>query len=229
MCNRHRGTTLTFAGKDWKKKHENVSQGNRWPYRISIVRCVFHLGGFQGCWQLLRLHTAASLTDNERVWSKSGKILTGKSRVTGTENCNSATLYTTKTTQTDEGSNPDVRVNVLYVQNFYWAHKQPGLWLRKVLDGPGFESGQRQLLFVFSKCPNPFWGPLSVLLKKYRVFFSGRDVKLTAHINLVSGQGWLELYLYSPLTCLHVMARDSFTSSSYLFIKRTGVKLFWLG
>ena len=54
-------------------------------------------------------------------------ILAGENRGNGTETCHSATACTTNTTQTVLGMNPDLRGDVLYLQNFYSAHKEPGL------------------------------------------------------------------------------------------------------
>jgi len=53
-------------------------------------------------------------------------ILTGENRGTGTATCHSATLCTTNTTQTGLGMNPHLHGDVLYLQNFYSALKQPG-------------------------------------------------------------------------------------------------------
>lgn len=55
-------------------------------------------------------------------------IPTGENRGTGTgtETGHSATVCTTNTTHTGLGSNPDLRGDLLYFQNFYSAHKEPG-------------------------------------------------------------------------------------------------------
>jgi hypothetical protein len=79
-----------------------------------------------------------------------------------------------------------------------------------------FDYWHRQEIFLSSKVPNQFWGPLSLLFNGYQWRFlwvySGRDVKLNTHLHLLPRVGMSGPV---PPLSLHGMHRDNFTFIKY--------------
>jgi hypothetical protein len=91
---------------------------------------------------------------------------------------------------------------------FFIRDSSVGIATRYGLDGRDSVPGRGRRSFSTPQRPDPLWGPPSLLSNGHRRLFprrkSGRGVKLTTRLHLVSRSRMTELYLHSP-TRLHGM------------------------